>query len=287
MSNETKWIAGTLISEDPIEDTIKGALERIRSDRRKRSIRFILAALSSVPWVGGFLGAAANLSAERQQGGVNDLLQKWLEEHRRKLEELAIDIAHVADRIESLGPEAQGRAETSEYLSLVRKGFGVWDRADTREKRELIRRLLSNAAGTTLAVDDLVRLFLDWVDKYHEAHFAVIRVIFRTPGVTRADIWNEVYGRAVRENSAEADLFKLLIRDLSTGSVLRQHRDTTADGQFVRKPRTHVQRGHASLVMKSAFDDTEQYELTELGKQFVHYVLSDVVPRLEAEPENV
>ena len=34
--------------------------------------------------------------------------------------------------------------------------------------------------------------------------------------------------------------------------------------------------------MKSAFDNSEQYELTELGKQFVHYVLTDVVTRLES-----
>jgi len=148
----------------------------------------------------------------------------------------------------------------------------------------LIRRLLSNAAGTSLAADDLVRLFIDWVDQYHEVHFAVIRVIFRNPGATRSEIWEQVYGRGVRENSAEADLFKLLMRDLSTGGVLRQHRETTADGQFLRKPRATVRRGYASPVMKSAFDDTEQYELTELGKQFVHYVLSDVVPRLGGNP---
>jgi hypothetical protein len=34
--------------------------------------------------------------------------------------------------------------------------------------------------------------------------------------------------------------------------------------------------------MKSAFDDKDQYELTELGKQFVHYVLNDIIPRLES-----
>ncbi len=34
--------------------------------------------------------------------------------------------------------------------------------------------------------------------------------------------------------------------------------------------------------MKSAFDDEEEYELTELGKQFVHYVFSDVVQKLDS-----
>jgi hypothetical protein len=155
----------------------------------------------------------------------------------------------------------------------------VWDRADTNEKRDYIRRLLSNAAGTTLADDDLVRLFIEWIERYHEVHFAVIRAIYKDPGCTRAEIWQQVYGRPARESSAEADLFKLLIRDLSTGSVIRQHRETTVDGQFLRKPRQPVRRG-AAPVMKSAFDDTEGYELTELGAKFVHYVLNDVVPRI-------
>jgi hypothetical protein len=33
--------------------------------------------------------------------------------------------------------------------------------------------------------------------------------------------------------------------------------------------------------MESAFEDTKQYVLTELGKQFVHYTMSDVVSRIE------
>jgi hypothetical protein len=42
--------------------------------------------------------------------------------------------------------------------------------------------------------------------------------------------------------------------------------------------------------MKSAFDDEEPYELTELGKQFVHYVFSEVVQRIgssgSSSPDN-
>ena len=78
------------------------------------------------------------------------------------------------------------------------------------------------------------------------------------------------------EDSAEADLFKLLIRDLSTGGVIRQHRDTTQDGQDIRKQPTGAEKLRRSRVMKSAFDDSEQYELTELGRQFVHYTMNEV-----------
>lgn len=32
--------------------------------------------------------------------------------------------------------------------------------------------------------------------------------------------------------------------------------------------------------MESAFEDTKPYVLTELGKQFVHYTMNEVVTRL-------
>ena len=34
--------------------------------------------------------------------------------------------------------------------------------------------------------------------------------------------------------------------------------------------------------MASAFDDEEEYELTELGKQLVHYTMNEIVPRIAA-----
>ena len=33
--------------------------------------------------------------------------------------------------------------------------------------------------------------------------------------------------------------------------------------------------------MVSAFDEKEGYELTELGKQFVHYAMTDLPPKIE------
>ncbi|MEA5309266.1 hypothetical protein VB548_23735, partial [Vibrio parahaemolyticus] len=83
-------------------------------------------------------------------------------------------------------------------------------------------------------------------------------------------------------NSAEADLFKLLIRDLSTGSVIRQFRPTNMQGQFVKQIRTTKRSGSGSSTMESAFENTKQYELTELGSQFVHYTMNQVVKRLES-----
>jgi len=84
------------------------------------------------------------------------------------------------------------------------------------------------------------------------------------------------------EDSAEADLFRYLIRDLSAGGVIRQERDTTIGGQFLKKttPKQTSPYG-ASKTMESAFENTKPYELTELGKQFVHYVMEDVVKQIK------
>jgi len=112
-------------------------------------------------------------------------------------------------------------------IALVRHSFQTWDRAATDEKRKYVSNLISNAAGTRLCSDDVIRLFIDWLNLYNEAHFHVIQEVFKNPGSTRYEIWTSIYGETLpRDNSPEADLYKLLIRDLSTGGVVRQERDT-------------------------------------------------------------
>jgi hypothetical protein len=39
-------------------------------------------------------------------------------------------------------------------------------------------------AYARIVSDDIVRLFLDWIEAYHEAHFAVIREIHKNQGPT-------------------------------------------------------------------------------------------------------
>jgi hypothetical protein len=107
----------------------------------------------------------------------------------------------------------------------------------------------------------------------------VIRCIYNKQGITRIEIWDEIYGELPREDSAEADLFKFLIRDLSTGGVIRQERETNQAGQFLRKRRPRSKLA-ASTTMESAFEDTKPYVLTRLGDQFVHYTMNEVVTRI-------
>ena len=254
---------------------------QLKSGSARKYARFLVSAFGSLPWVGGLIAAAAALSGENDQSRVNDLQKQWLESHETKIRELMEDLATITARLDKFGAVAEQRVNDQNYLTLARQAFQVWDKAATREKRDLVRTLLLNAGATTLASDAVGRLFIDWIDKYHEAHFAVIKAIYKEPGITRNAIWSQIRGTEVREDSADADLFKLLMRDLSTGGVLRQERPTTGDGDFIAKQRGP--RRPAARTLKSAFDDSEPYVLTALGEQFVHYCISDLAPQLSGD----
>lgn len=222
-----------------------------------------MAALSAVDWVGSLIGVATTLSADADQSKTTKLMYLWVKEHELKLSALSETINQIFARFDSFGARIKDRIDSEDYLSLVRKTFQVWDHAETAEKREMLRRLITNAGGITINQDDWVRMYIDWIDKYHEFHFHVIREINNNPNISRRQIWLNLRGTLPDEGSAEADLFKLLIRDLSTGSVIRQGRKSS--GSDI-----------------SAFDSSAGYILTELGKQFVHYVMTEVSPQIEA-----
>lgn len=260
---------------EPSQDAL---VQKLGSGKYKKYARFVVAALSAIPWIGSIIGAAASLSAERDQEGINELHRLWLEEHQTKVSELGATFGEIFARLDGFGEEVQDRIESPEYLALVKTCFRSWDEADTQDKKQMLKNLITNAGAIKLCPDDLIRLFMNWINQYHEAHFAVIKEIYRHPGVTRGLIWDHIHGHRPRDNSAEADLFRYLIRELSTGGVIRQARETDSLGRFYRKERSSS-RGYSD-VMESSFEDTKPYVLTELGKQFVHYVMEDVVPQL-------
>jgi hypothetical protein len=261
-------------------ELIRDQIAEVTPSVRKRFFeKFLLAALGSIPWVGGFISTMATLKTEAPDLRADDMRTQWLNEHQKKLAQLAQTLSDISDRFEKLGTQIDERIQSEAYLNLVRRAFRTWDQADTEEKRGYAANLVVNAAGTRVCSDDIVRLFIDWLNLYHEAHFAVINQIFHNSGTSRYDIWMEIYGQLPREDSAEADLYRMLIRDLNIGGVIRQERETTMDGHFLRKhPRRS--KGHAASTMESAFEDSKPYVLTALGRQFVHYTMTDTVGRL-------
>jgi hypothetical protein len=177
--------------------------------------------------------------------------------------------------------EIAKRVKSSEYQSLLKKTFRNWSGTESAKKQEYIRNILCNAAAATIVSDDVVSLFIEWLQTYSEFHFTVIGEIYRNPGSTRAEIWDNLGRGPVREDSADADLFKLLIRDLSTGGIIRQHRETDRAGNFIARQRARTTRRNVGVrTLKSAFDDTEEYFLTALGDQFVHYAMNELTVKI-------
>jgi hypothetical protein len=243
-----------------------------------------------IPFAGGILAAAAAAWSEREQERINSFLKHWLEMLSAEMKEKEQTILEIMSRVDMSDEETAARVESPAYQSLLRKSFREWAGAESEDKRVLLRNLLANAASIKLCNDDVIRLFLEWIKTYSELHFSVVAKIYNGNGKTRGEVWASLGKERVREDSADADLFKLLFRDLSTGGIVRQHRETDWEGNYVKKATQRPRSGSRQMV--SAFDDGEQYELTALGNQFVHYAMTEVSVKLgfgqdEAEKEHV
>lgn len=237
-----------------------------------------------VPVIGGVFSAVASAWSDKEQEEVNRFFEYWVKMLRDEIREKEITMIEILARLDLQDKEINDRVKSKEYQSLVKKTFREWSGAESEEKRKLIRNILANAAATNVSSDDVVRLFIDWINNYSELHFQVIGAIYNTNGISRGEIWEKIGKGSVREDSADADLYKLLFRDLSTGGIVRQHRETDYYGNFITKPKTTRRpKGSGPRPMKSAFDNEEQYELTELGQQFVHYAMSELTLRIQYE----
>ena len=235
----------------------------------------------AIPYVGGVLSAIAGAWSEGEQEKANRFFRYWIQMLQDELKEKEQTIIEIIARLDLHDEEISKRVESKEFQSLVRKTFREWSGAESEEKRKYIKNILSNAAASQVTSDDVIRLFIDWINKYSEMHFQVIGAIYNSDGITRGQIWKKIGKGSVREDSADADLYKLLFRDLSTGSIIRQHREVDRFGNFIPKPAHHSPKGAGSKPLVSAFDNEEGYELTALGRQFVHYAMTDLPIRIE------
>lgn len=241
----------------------------------------------AVPVVGGLLSALAGAWSEREQAKVNRFFEQWVRMLEDEIREKEATVIEIMARLDLQDEKISARVEGKEFQSLVKKTFRDWAGVESEEKRVLIRNILSNAAASSVSSDDVVRMFIDWIGQYSELHFQVIGAIYNSGGITRGAIWRKIGKGSVREDSADADLYKLLFRDLSTGGVIRQHRETDYYGNFIAKApskpaaRRPPRGSGGTKTLTSAFDDEDQYVLTELGQQFVHYAMTDLPLRVE------
>jgi hypothetical protein len=234
----------------------------------------------TIPVGGGLLSAAAGMWSEREQGRVNHLLQVWIKQLEEDLRAMGETMAEVLIKLDLSDEAVRNRLESPEYQALVSRVFRSWNTAESDMKRGMLRKLLTNAAGTNITGDDIISLFISWINDYNDIHFKVVSAVYKQPGITRLGMWEEIGGEAARDDSADADLFKYVINQLTLGYVMRQERISDEQGRFRRQSRRP--QATPARYMKSPFDNEVPYVLTELGKQFVHYALDDPVTKIEA-----
>ncbi|MGC9599618.1 MAG: hypothetical protein ABSE18_04505 [Minisyncoccia bacterium] len=240
----------------------------------------------AIPVIGGIFSAAASAWEGHDQERANAFFKHWLRMLFDEMREKEQTIVEIMARLDMHDAKIGERMKSPEYQSIVKKAFREWSGAESEEKRKLIRNILSNAAATALVSDDVIKLFLDWLKNYSELHFKVIGVIYNKNGITRGEVWRQLGKQPVREDSPEADLFKLLFRDLSTGAIIRQHKDRDYAGNIIVSRATgRTPKSSGTHTAKSAFDEEEQYELTGIGQQFVHYAMTELSLKIEA-PKN-
>ena len=240
-----------------------------------------------MPFAGGVLSAAASAWSGHDQERVNGFFTHWIQMLRDEITEKEETILEIAQRLDLQDKKIADRMDSKAYQSLLKKAFREWSAAESENKREYVRNILSNAASTNLVSDDVIKMFLDWLKVYSEFHFQVISAVYNTNGITRGGIWQKLGRQPVREDSADADLYKLLIRDLSMGGIIRQYveRDPYT-GAPIRQSTVRRTKGSGPKPPVSAFDNSESYELTELGQQFVHYAMTDLPVRIEAPKQS-
>src|SRR5690242_12497479 len=93
--------------------TLRAELVQDGGARWRRILeKFVMAAIGSIPWVGGFLAAAASIPGDEAEVRKDHLRSQWLDEHQRKLDQLRATLDEVSDRFEKLGPAIEERVQS-------------------------------------------------------------------------------------------------------------------------------------------------------------------------------
>ena len=245
--------------------------ETITTGKGPKAARMALSFIGGmIPIAGGVFSGISELWETKEREQFQKVTAAWLKLQEEEIVEIAQTLHEVIEQLDLEDKTVNERLYSPEYLGIVKKCFREWSAAESEKKRVYIRNLLINSVKTDITGDDIIRLFIDWIDKYSETHFKVLTEIHRhsETGISRKQIWLNLNNRQQREDSAEADLFKLIIHDLTVGRVIRQYRETDAQGNYLKQKQTITQ----NPTLTSAFDDQKVYVLTELGRQFVGYI---------------
>lgn len=136
----------------------------------------------TIPFASGVFSAIAGAWAEKDQEKVNRFLKHWVEMLKDELKEKETTILEILRRLDLQDKAIAERVESKEYQSLIKKTFREWGGVESEEKRIYIRNILANAAACTVSSDDVVRMYIDWINKYSEMHFQLLQLSLITMG---------------------------------------------------------------------------------------------------------
>ena len=80
-------------------------------------------------------------------------------------------------RLDHNDEKIQKRIESPEYLKILKECFRDWSAAESEDKRILIRNLLVNAASPGITSDDVLRLFIEWIDRFEKGARGFLRSV--------------------------------------------------------------------------------------------------------------
>lgn len=96
---------------------IRTELTQSQPSRKRRIVeRFLLAAIGSIPWIGGFLSAAAAIPGDEKHHRSDSLRTLWLEAHQEKIGLLGDTLSEIETRFEKLGPDVEERIQREQSV---------------------------------------------------------------------------------------------------------------------------------------------------------------------------
>lgn len=252
----------------------------LRAGQGPKVAQYALAFLAGLTQNPFALEAASSRSGqwtEVDQAKVTNIFQSWLKLQETELAGIGLALQEVISQLDIENEKIGQRIESQAYLQLVKTAFRDWSVPESEEKRQLVVNVLINAASSSLCSDEVVRLFVKWLADYSAGHLAVVKEIQKRSGITRKEIWNNTQGTTLPGDSAQADLFKTYVSDLTMDHIIRQQRLKDYYGNYIQERRKKPAPGQK--ISAATFDDDRKYELTELGAWFTHYTMNAVVTK--------
>src|SRR5438309_12072971 len=111
-----------IVPRDYVVESIKAEIELSSPSRRQRIFEAIaLAALGSIPWVGGVIAAASVAAGKYRDGEAavekEGLLREWLQQHQEKMQKLRATVEELITRDEASGRAGESRIAAEQKLT--------------------------------------------------------------------------------------------------------------------------------------------------------------------------